>query len=139
MRALSLIEPWATLIKEGRKTIETRSWPSTYRGPLAIHASKTKPDRVACHEFGLYPDGMYPGTVVCIVEMTGCFKFDMFSLARIPAREIPYGDYSRGRYGFNLQLLHVLENPIPAKGSLSIWEWHGFEWRSGIFVRTGGA
>ena len=39
MRALSLRQPWASLIADGRKTIETRTWRTRYRGPLAIHAS----------------------------------------------------------------------------------------------------
>lgn len=39
MKALSLRQPWASLIAEGRKTIETRTWHTHYRGPLAIHAS----------------------------------------------------------------------------------------------------
>ena len=39
MKALSLRQPWASLIAEGRKTIETRTWRTRYRGPLAIHAS----------------------------------------------------------------------------------------------------
>lgn len=41
MRALSLWQPWASLIAVGAKTIETRSWGTKYRGPLAIHAAKT--------------------------------------------------------------------------------------------------
>lgn len=43
MKALSLMQPWATLIARDLKRIETRSWRSAYRGPLAIHASKTFP------------------------------------------------------------------------------------------------
>ena len=39
MKALSLRQPWASLIANGRKTIETRTWRTHYRGPLAIHAS----------------------------------------------------------------------------------------------------
>lgn len=39
MKCLSLIQPWATLIAIGEKSIETRSWFTPYRGPLAIHAS----------------------------------------------------------------------------------------------------
>ena len=39
MKALSLRQPWASLIADGRKTIETRTWRTHYRGPLAIHAS----------------------------------------------------------------------------------------------------
>lgn len=40
MRALGLDQPWASLIAAGIKTIETRDWSTTYRGPLAIHANK---------------------------------------------------------------------------------------------------
>ena len=40
MKALSLYNPWAALVANGTKTIETRSWSTRWRGPLAIHASK---------------------------------------------------------------------------------------------------
>jgi hypothetical protein len=40
MKAISLWQPWATLITIGAKRIETRSWATRYRGPLAIHAAK---------------------------------------------------------------------------------------------------
>jgi hypothetical protein len=40
VKALSLWQPWASLIPLGTKTIETRSWSTRYRGPLAIHAAK---------------------------------------------------------------------------------------------------
>jgi hypothetical protein len=40
MKALTLTQPWATLIAIGAKHIETRSWSTSYRGPLAIHAAK---------------------------------------------------------------------------------------------------
>jgi hypothetical protein len=43
MKALSLTQPWATLVALGAKRIETRSWPTQYRGPLAIHAAKAFP------------------------------------------------------------------------------------------------
>ena len=42
MKVLSLTEPYATLIKEKTKRIETRSWKTSYRGELYIHASNTK-------------------------------------------------------------------------------------------------
>lgn len=41
MKVLSLTEPYATLIKEGYKKIETRSFKTNYRGKLYIHALKT--------------------------------------------------------------------------------------------------
>lgn len=40
LKALSLWQPWASLVAEGVKTIETRHWSTRYRGPLAIHATK---------------------------------------------------------------------------------------------------
>ena len=40
MKVLTIRQPYASLILSGRKTIEFRSWPAKYRGPLAIHAGK---------------------------------------------------------------------------------------------------
>jgi len=40
MKAITLTQPWATLVAIGAKRIETRSWSTSYRGPLAIHAAK---------------------------------------------------------------------------------------------------
>jgi activating signal cointegrator 1 len=40
LKALSLYQPWASLVALGVKTIETRSWSTSYRGPLAIHAGR---------------------------------------------------------------------------------------------------
>lgn len=42
MKALSLWQPWASAIALGSKRIETRDWPTRYRGLLAIHAAKRK-------------------------------------------------------------------------------------------------
>jgi activating signal cointegrator 1 len=41
--ALTLTQPWATLVAIGEKRVETRSWGTKYRGPLAIHAAKGFP------------------------------------------------------------------------------------------------
>ena len=41
MKTLSVRQPWADLIMRGIKDIENRSWTTSYRGPLLIHASKT--------------------------------------------------------------------------------------------------
>lgn len=40
MKTISLTQPFATLVSLGVKKIETRSWATSYRGPLAIHAAK---------------------------------------------------------------------------------------------------
>src|SRR5579859_1109893 len=43
MKALTVMQPWATLVALGAKRIETRSWNTHYRGPLAIHAARNFP------------------------------------------------------------------------------------------------
>ena len=40
MKTLTFLQPWATLVALEAKRIETRSWRTSYRWPLAIHASK---------------------------------------------------------------------------------------------------
>jgi hypothetical protein len=45
MKAISIREPWASLIHSGKKTIETRTWKTNYRGPLLLCASK-KPNQI---------------------------------------------------------------------------------------------
>lgn len=42
MKCLTLHQPWAQLIIHGPKRIENRNWPTDYRGPLLIHAGKSR-------------------------------------------------------------------------------------------------
>ncbi len=42
MRALSLRQPWASLVVAGLKDVENRRWRTTYRGPILIHAARTE-------------------------------------------------------------------------------------------------
>lgn len=61
MKAISIRQPWASLIASGDKTIETRTWPTDYRGPLLICASKNP-------RKGDLPTGV----AICIVELVDC-------------------------------------------------------------------
>ena len=56
MIALSVKQPWASLIASGRKQIETRVWSTPYRGPLLICAGQS-PDIGAMRRFGVVPAG----------------------------------------------------------------------------------
>ena len=40
MKAITIWQPWASLLACGGKRFETRSWATSYRGPIAIHAAK---------------------------------------------------------------------------------------------------
>lgn len=135
IRCLSLFEPWASLIALGLKRIETRGWATAYRGPLAIHASRSReclkdgyPDRLCeraglLHRFG--PDYPWPlGKILCVTEILSCRRTD-FMRRPIEPRELELGDFSmtpeRKRYGFGLGRPRLLTEPIPHKGALSLW------------------
>lgn len=61
MKALSVRQPWASMIASGRKTIEVRSWSTRYRGPLLICA--TQRPRLA---------DLPTGAALCVVELIDC-------------------------------------------------------------------
>lgn len=129
MKALTLTQPWATLVATGKKRIETRSWRTGYRGPLAIHAAKGFPAaarRFAEHEhtLGRLPSPIPFGAVLCIVRLTDCQPaeeaiFDISALERL------YGDYTygAGRWAWFLDDVKVFATPIPARGALGLWNW----------------
>lgn len=68
MKALSVRQPWASLIASGRKTLEVRSWSTSHRGELLIVASKAA-DRAA---FARHGAGGPRGVAICIVGVVGC-------------------------------------------------------------------
>lgn len=124
MRALSLTQPWASLVISGEKRIETRGWQIGYRGPIAIHASKGMPDwaRAAAIEFGFEPDELPRGAVLGAVQVTDCRLVDEI-VDSITEQEKAYGDYRLGRYAWILAEPEEFPEPIPAKGALGIWDW----------------
>lgn len=83
MKVLSVHQPWAGLIAVGLKTGETRTWSTSHRGDLAIHATLSK-SRDREREFlktrygkrlrdRLWPDECsYHGAIICVVTVTGC-------------------------------------------------------------------
>ena len=130
MRALSLYQPWASLIVYGHKRIETRSWSTTYRGTLLIHASKNKrwmPDFPRLlHDAGI-PDAMTDlptpcGAVLGSVEVVDCLKSEEFSESDVGTQERLLGDYRPGRYGWVLRQPVVFTTPVYCAGHLGLWE-----------------
>lgn len=117
MRALSLWQPWASLIYDGRKKIETRHWEMLYRGPLAIHAAM-RVEKEACREFGYDPATIPRGAVMCIVNVDNFLRFP-----HPLAPPDDYGDFYEGRFGILMTLLEKFDPPISAKGHQGIWNW----------------
>ena len=49
MKAITVWQPWATLLATGQKHNETRSWKTSYRGEILIHAAKTDHSGILLH------------------------------------------------------------------------------------------
>lgn len=120
MRAISLHQPWATAVALGHKKIETRSWSTEYRGPLAIHAALKfdRPQREFAQierTLGRMPPRIPRGAIVCVVDLKDVRRTEDLVLT-ISAIEKMYGNYSAGRYGWLFENVRVLPNPLPWKG-----------------------
>ena len=75
MKALSIRQPWAELILQGRKTIELRTWTTNYRGRLAVHAAQTV-EETACQVHGLDPTTLPRGALLGTVEVVEVTPLD---------------------------------------------------------------
>ncbi len=129
MKALSLTQPWASLVAAGLKQWETRSWSTNYRGALAIHASKGFPKWARDFAFDEHeaegipaPLSLPRGAVLCIVKLKSVQRTELIS-PKLSTLEKHYGDYEPGRFAWELELVELFDAPIPAIGSLGLWEW----------------
>jgi hypothetical protein len=158
MKGITLTQPWATLVAIGAKKIETRSWSTKYRGPLAIHAARNFPndDQCLCFrepfrkiligEYGFIAGGeiylgnhKFPlGCVIATCELVHCFLIHKFQYSFCPEdhskwvitpEENAFGDFTPGRFAWILEDIKPLEKPIQAKGRLGLWEWDESEGR----------
>lgn len=139
MKAISLIQPWASALfirrPDGKilKGIETRSWklPERTKFPLrvAVHASKGIPGWAKdfaqsefCRKTGIPPIKEMPfGSIIGYITIMGCRMTEDLE-PQIDETEANYGDYSPGRWGWMLCDPVLLDKPIPCKGSLGLWE-----------------
>ena len=129
MKVLSLTEPYATLIKLGKKKIETRSFKTNYRGELYIHASSTKIPKEWKNNKELMElvDGndLNFGYIILKCKLVDCVYMDEEFLDKIKKDKLEFicGDYRLGRYAWILEDIEVLDKPLFAKGKLGIWNY----------------
>ncbi|MCR4376330.1 MAG: ASCH domain-containing protein, partial [Acidobacteria bacterium] len=113
MKSLTLIQPWATLVAIGEKRIETRSWFTNYRGPLAIHAARSFPKDAQVfaltnrHARRIFEErdlaGRIPlGAIVATCRLVDCLPTSALEAVRVSGRTAPheeaFGDFSPGRW-----------------------------------------
>lgn len=101
-KAVSLKQPWANMIASGQKTIETRKWPTDYRGPLLVVSSKT-------------PDIPPAGYAVALATLVDCRP-----MTRADEASAGCALY-RGAYAWVLRDVRRLR-PFPVRGRLGIYD-----------------
>jgi hypothetical protein len=151
VKAISLWEPWATLVAIGAKRVETRGWDTNYRGPLAIHAAKkwdSELKRLTMSEPfksslvaggatveslpGLGAITLPLGKIVAVCELGGTIKIERQTLwpggflsdqtIPPPQPERSFGDYTPGRYAWLLFNIVRLDEPIPFRGAQGFFD-----------------
>lgn len=163
MKALTIKQPWASLIMADLKHYETRSWKTSYRGKLAIHAGKETFQKflrerfpVASNGWEYHPlydeyknfmnivspldlDNLQYGAVLGTVDLVDCLKVTDYDgktaelisgIANkdpkyISETELMLGDFTEGRYAWELENIHIFDHPIPTKGQQGLWNWEG--------------
>jgi len=135
MKAVTLHQPFASLIAIGAKKYETRSWQTHHRGPIAIHAAvKRIPPRMwnmFWHDpFYRYlrgagymdPTHLPRGAVVCIADLVDCYEVS--TIKNVTDDERAFGNWTPGRYAWKLENVIRLPTPIDATGQQGLWDWH---------------
>jgi hypothetical protein len=123
-RALTVIQPWAWAIANGIKTVENRSWSTSYRGTIYVHAGvkllSAEFDQCArlLEKTGL-PRHVLPGAsslvygaLIATVEIVSCGRFP----------DDPWAAPDSSQWHWKLANAKLLESPIPMRGSLGLWE-----------------
>lgn len=150
MRAVTLTQPWASLVAMDHKRVETRAWRTHHRGQIAIHAAKgldrvggttgllelcaTQPFRSALEgRSRSLPLGAFVAVahlVECIPaeEMRDALNFGAWEAdyvstddRRAAQIEIEFGDYRPGRWAWVLDRVRPVE-PVPCRGHQGVWE-----------------
>jgi hypothetical protein len=138
VKAITLWEPWASLVLVQEKKVETRCWSTKYRGPLAIHAAAKSPpqwlgasrhDSEFQRRLGIV-EKKYgwqnhwwketAGKILCIVNLVEVEEADP---RKVDDQERWFGNYEAGRYMFHLEFVERFIAPIPAKGNRMLWNW----------------
>ena len=128
LHALTVKDPWATLIAIGAKRVETRAYRTRHRGSIAIHTSKAfdREDQELCsHEpyhTALQRAGILSrGAIIAVAEIVACDQVpggSGWEDAIPPEPERSFGIYQPGRWMWRLQNIQQLPEPVPCRGML---------------------
>lgn len=125
MKVLTIKQPWATLIMQGDKKYEFRSWQTKYRGELLIHAGKSV-DKEAIKRLGKYlPENLPLGKILGKVRLVDCIKMspEFKEMLLKENSEIYTKSSFQENYGWQVTDIEIFKEPIEVKGRLSLWEY----------------
>jgi len=125
MKALTIQQPWASMIASGEKWIENRTWRTSYRGPLATHAGKgskylTKRE-LAEFETGAVVAVTWLSACVSLSEAQYQHRQQAESKIGVSWSEIVNHKYAEGPFCWVLEAVAMLSKPIPCKGAQGLW------------------
>lgn len=126
MKVITIKQPWASLIAEGLKKYEFRTWNTKYRGDILIHAGKSI-DKKAVERFKEY-NLEYPiGCIIAKATLTDSIYVDDDFVKEVgPTNPNIYkGIIERedwDGYGFKLENVKKID-PIYINGKLSLWDY----------------
>src|SRR3989338_5492033 len=119
MKALSIKQPYAELILQGKKKIELRKWNTKFRGEFFIHSPKSV-DQNAMKKFGFSESKLPVGCIVGKVTLIEVKKYDSEEEHQ-KDNELHLASSNWGDYGFVLENPLIL-NKIFINGRLGFWE-----------------
>ena len=121
LKVLTLRQPWATLVAEGIKKYEFRSWKTNYRGKVLIHAGAgvDKKDMERFKELNLeFPSRR----ILAEVEIEDCLELDDdLNKKIINENNIAYGSKYRTGYAWKLKNVKKLDINKEINGKLGLW------------------
>lgn len=118
-KAISIKQPWAWVISEGHKTIETRTWPTQYRGDIIV-VSSLKPDKTMLDYLmketnGKIESKLLYGQALCIADLVDC------RLMTADDEGDAMCDLYPGAYSWVLENIRKIK-PFKQKGALGIYQ-----------------
>ena len=124
MKVLTIKAPWATLIIDGYKKYEFRSWKTNYRGKILIHAGMSL-ERDMLEKFKDYNLKCTKGAIIGEAEITDCILVDEEFNEKIrKINPIVYGRSNHvENYAWKLENVIKYDKPIPVKGKLGLWNY----------------
>lgn len=123
MKVITLKQPWASLVANGYKKYEFRSWKLNYRGDILIHAGKTI-DKNAMEQIKNL-NLEYPSSkILAIVHIDDCIKLDENINKQICSENHQvYGNKNRTGYAWKLSNIRKVESQEIISGKQGIWNY----------------